>query len=113
MNSKQVLAIDKLGRHSNNFVYRLKLSEAVGGEDEVALTTSEAISKPGTVRLPAEKGQIVIRISNPQAMVNEDVRVQNEVTAIALMRQALSGSQEKGGLIPKIYGWCPSSEGLG
>lgn len=92
MNVKQVIAIDKLGRDSNNFVYRLELSRTV--DEGAAASITEEIPQPGAVRLPAGKGQVVLRISNPQAMVNEDVRVQNEVAAIALMRQVLSTFQE-------------------
>jgi hypothetical protein len=52
-----------------------------------------------------------MRISNPQALVNEEVRVQNEVAAMWLTRQALSGYELR--LVPEAYGWCPSSDDRG
>lgn len=61
--------------------------------------------------LPTDTADAVIRISNPQALVNENVRVQNEVAAMSLMRDALAGEWE--GLVPHVYGWSPSSEGRG
>lgn len=54
---------------------------------------------------------MVIRISNPQALVNEEVRVQNEVAAMSLMSQALSSYRDR--LVPNVYAWCPSSQARG
>ena len=48
------------------------------------------IGKPGTVSLPAACLSIVIRISNPQALVNHETRVENEVAAMVLMRDCAS-----------------------
>lgn len=44
-------------------------------------------------------------------MLNEDARVENEVAAMCLMREALSTYQDR--LIPNTYGWCPSNDGYG
>ena len=52
-----------------------------------------------------------MRISNPKANLNEAVRVQNEVAAMCLMRQALSTYQDR--LIPNVYAWRPSTDGYG
>lgn len=50
-----------------------------------------------------------MRISNPQALVDENIRVQNEVAAMSLMRQALSSCKDR--LISDTSAWSPSSEG--
>lgn len=70
-----------------------------------------ASNRPGTTTLPADEHHAVIRISNPQSLVNENVRVQNEVAAMSLMRNALAGEFED--LVPLVYDWAPSSEGRG
>jgi hypothetical protein len=44
-------------------------------------------------------------------MLNEDVRVQSEVAAMCLMRQALSSYKDR--LIPDTYAWCSSKNGYG
>lgn len=44
-------------------------------------------------------------------MLNEDVRIQNEVAAMCLMRQALA--PDKKTLIPNTYAWCSSMNGYG
>ncbi|EHL03113.1 hypothetical protein M7I_0805 [Glarea lozoyensis 74030] len=59
----------------------------------------------------ASATKVVIRISNPQALLNEDVRVQNEVAAMCLARQALSTYGSR--LIPHTYAWQSSEEGYG
>lgn len=107
-NLSQVEVIHGLGRDSNNFVYRLTIFKAISPPTNPTLSK---VPRPGTVGLFAEDSQVVIRISNPQAMVNADVRVQNEVAAMCLMRQALSSYRVR--LIPNIYAWCPSSRGRG
>lgn len=101
-------AIHRLGRDSNNFVYRLIISKVIS---RPAAPTLSKIPRPGTVGLPAGKIPVVIRISNPQALVNEEVRVQNEVAAMSLMSQALSSYRDR--LVPNVYAWCPSSQGRG
>ncbi|KAH8650411.1 hypothetical protein BGZ61DRAFT_469390 [Ilyonectria robusta] len=83
---RHVLQSSRLGRDSNNFVYRLKLSVS----DSLPVSPSANCRRPGTVTLPTDTADAVIRISNPQALVNENVRVQNEVAAMSLMRDALA-----------------------
>ncbi|KAK0127737.1 hypothetical protein ONS96_007251 [Cadophora gregata f. sp. sojae] len=104
---RQVLGISRLGRDSNNFAHLVELADSVCQP----ATSSPTAFKPGTSSLLAGTTKVVIRLSNPQAMLNEDVRVQNEVAAMCLMRQALSTYQDR--LIPNTYAWCPSVEGYG
>ncbi|KAK2758250.1 hypothetical protein FQN54_004095 [Arachnomyces sp. PD_36] len=102
---RQAVRISSIGRDSNNFVHLIELAESVSQP----ATSSPAALKPGSSSLPAGAGKVVIRISNPQAMLNEDVRVENEVAAMCLMREALSTYKDK--LIPDTYAWCPSTDG--
>jgi len=44
-----------------------------------------------------------MRVSNPDAMLNEEVRVQNEVAAMMLAREALASLP--GLLVPAVYDW--------
>ncbi|KAK9787636.1 putative Beta-galactosidase [Seiridium cardinale] len=63
--------------------------------------------KPGTVSLPAGASSVVVRISNPQALVNHETRTENEVAAMILMRDTLSSYSSQ--LIPEVYDWSSSS----
>lgn len=77
-----------------------------------ALSSTAAIThRPGTEVLPPDETDVVIRMSNPHALLNEEARVQNEVAAMKLMREALSGHSES--LVPRVFGWSPASEGRG
>ncbi|KAG9228693.1 kinase-like domain-containing protein [Amylocarpus encephaloides] len=104
---RQVIGISRLGRDSNNFVHLIELAESV---DQPA-TLLPTVLKPGTSSSLAGATKVVIRISNPQAMLNEDARVQNEVAAMCLARQALATYEDR--LIPNTYAWRPSVEGYG
>jgi len=52
--------------------------------------------------LLAESTPLVIRIANPEAMLNEAVRAQSEVAMMTLMHQALAGLDQN--IIPVVYG---------
>ncbi|RDL34489.1 Protein kinase-like (PK-like) [Venustampulla echinocandica] len=105
---RQVLAIRNLGRDSNNFVHLAELAESVSQP----VLSVPVLQQPGTSSLPTGTTKVVIRISHPDAMLNEDIRVQNEVAVMCLMRLALSTYQDA--LIPNVYAWSPSSaEGYG
>ncbi|KAI5859398.1 hypothetical protein GGS23DRAFT_600519 [Durotheca rogersii] len=106
---RKATAISRLGRDSNNFVYYVKLSsERIDSVSELLPLPTRS---PGTIALPADVTEVVVRISNPEAMVNEEVRVQNEVAAMSLARQALAGYDQS--LVPLVYAWSPSSGGRG
>lgn len=94
-------ALKTLGRDSNNFVYKVELAP----KDAHATANAELnkIAKPGTTPLPEDVSAVVIRISNPQALINHEVRVENEVAAMTLMRDALSSYSSK--LVPEVYDW--------
>ena len=57
--------------------------------------------------IPDGVGDFVMRISNPESMLNEKIRVQNEVAMMTLIRESLS--QYNSALVPELYGWEPPS----
>lgn len=97
----QVTALKTLGRDSNNFVYQVELAPT--DAHAIADPQLNKIAKPGTTSLPEDVSAVVIRISNPQALINHEVRVENEVAAMTLMRDALSSYSSN--LIPEVYDW--------
>jgi hypothetical protein len=68
------------------------------------------VKKPGTVALPGGTKTLVVRLSNAEANLNEAVRVENEVSAMVLMRSALRGFGRKM-IIPDVYDWQGASGG--
>lgn len=64
--------------------------------------------QPGTKPLLDDSQRVVVRLSNPDAMLNNAVRVENEVAAITLMRDALSVLPTR--IIPEVYGWNTAVE---
>ncbi|KAF4834451.1 hypothetical protein CGCTS75_v003200 [Colletotrichum tropicale] len=52
-----------------------------------------------------------MRFSDPASMLNEQIRVQNEVAVMSLAREALKHHDPS--LVPEVYGWRPFSEGVG
>jgi hypothetical protein len=50
-----------------------------------------------------------MRLSNASAGLNNQNRVQNEVAAMALAREALKPRQ----IVPAVYGWASAAEGQG
>ncbi len=78
---------------------------SIGAAQDGAAVPSPA--KPGTSPLPAGPAKLVMRLANPDAMLNETVRAQSEVATMVLMRDALSSLNPR--LVPAVYGWAPSS----
>jgi hypothetical protein len=79
----------KLGWDSNNFVYRVELAP-VGGTRAESNDERPTQQQLGTAILPSSMNEVVVRISNVEALLNEDVRVENEVAAMCLMRNAFA-----------------------
>jgi len=95
-----------LGRDSNNFVHLVDLAEAIGHDE-----TNTLASQPGTVKFVSSVIKAVVRLSNPNAMIDEEVRVENEVAAISLVQKALISYPCK--IVPKVFAWQGSKHGLG
>lgn len=53
--------------------------------------------------LPRESTKLVMRVTNPEAMLNEKVRVQGEAIMMRLMGKALAGLNDEGN-IAVMYG---------
>jgi hypothetical protein len=95
-----------LGRDSNNYVHLVHLEDA--GEH---CGHGELSRQVGTQALDLSVTKIVMRLSNPAAMLDEEVRVENEVAALALMRRALASAPRR--VVPRVYAWEPAKEGCG
>jgi hypothetical protein len=95
----EVETVTPLGRDSNNFVNLVQL-EKTDLDHDLPI-------QHGTHKLDASVAKIVVRISNTNAMLDEEVRVENEVAAITLMHRALASL--KYSPVPKIFAWKSSS----
>ncbi|KAJ5711572.1 hypothetical protein N7488_005728 [Penicillium malachiteum] len=104
---REVSSIDSLGRDSNNYAHLVSLIEAPVGSTDHAVSAP----KPGTKILPQSTQKIVVRISNPDAMLNNVVRVENEVASITLMRDVLSAFPTR--IVPDVYDWNTAAKGNG
>ncbi|KAF6816302.1 hypothetical protein CPLU01_13898 [Colletotrichum plurivorum] len=100
---RETLSIDPI-RHHNARVYGITVSEAGPNPPNTR-------AQPGVLPLPPDTTKLIVRFSDPASMLNEDIRVQNEVAVMTLARQALKPLDES--LVPLVYGWSPFSEGKG
>ncbi|KAH8800174.1 kinase-like domain-containing protein [Xylogone sp. PMI_703] len=91
----------------NNYVHLVSLVKA--SPDFIDHVVSSP--KPGTKLLPQSTKKIVVRLSNTDAMLNNAVRVENEVAAITLMQDALSRFPYR--IVPNVYDWNTAAEGQG
>lgn len=66
---------------------------------------------PGTQEIPCGLSTFVIRLTNPAAGYDDKVRVENEVAALAVDRDALRTKLPH--LVPRVFGWCSASNGQG
>lgn len=73
--------------------------------------SSSTSAQHGTVSIPHGAKEVIMRISNPAANLNEEVRIENEVAAMVLMRDALSGHGSK--IVPDVYGWGSGKNATG
>ena len=101
----EVEAVSSLGRDSNNFVSLVQLKESSLEQE----ANHDLPRQYGIHKLDPSVNRIVVRISNPGAMLDEEVRVENEVAAITLMHRALASSPYNS--VPKVFAWETSSSG--
>lgn len=91
----------------NNFVFAVHVDRS----------TSQTVrppggwEQPGTQIIPADESTFIFRLPNPISGYNDRDRIQNEVAAISLAREALQPSL--GHLIPRVYGWASAERGNG
>ena len=90
----------------NNFVHEVYLATPTPTTQSIP---ASMMKKPGIMPIPSDTQRLIFRIPNPQANMNERVRVQNEVAAMVLMRAALSATAFDKPLIPGVYGWSDNS----
>ncbi|KAH8892933.1 hypothetical protein GQ53DRAFT_685467 [Thozetella sp. PMI_491] len=102
----EVSTITPLGRAFNNFAWTVEV-----GAKSLSATPAAQPLQPGTIPIPADITKVVVRMGNPAASLNESVRVQNEVAAIQLSRDACSAYPRK--IIPDVYGWQNKTESAG
>lgn len=91
----------------NNFIYKLDLSQPASASS--FHNNPKEPPNPCTTSPPDETSTYILRMSNPQAMgINPHAsRIENEVAAMHLARQALDAYQPGlGNLILKIYTFC-------
>lgn len=87
----------------NNFIYLIE------SEPSKPLN-SDASLKPGTASLPESTTHLVMRLANATALgLNGTNRIENEVAAMSLARNALSPDH----LVPDVYGWCTTGSASG
>ncbi|KAK1848367.1 phosphotransferase enzyme family protein [Colletotrichum chrysophilum] len=91
-------------RHNNARVY------------SVSLTQAQNFPPPfnerfGASPMPPFATKVIMRFSDPASMLNEEIRVQNEVAVMSLAREVLK--QYDPSLVPEVCGWRPFSEGVG
>jgi hypothetical protein len=101
----EVGTVTPLGRDSNNFVNLVQLEKT----DLIQDTNHDLPGQHGTHKLDPSINKIVVRISNANAMLDEEVRVENEVAAITLMHRALASLTYSP--VPKVFDWetCSST----
>lgn len=98
----------KLNLLSNNTtVYMVTLKAST----KSANGRNNGASQPGTQPLPANTKEVVMRFTNPKAMLNNAVRVESEVAAMTLARDALKSLDPS--VVPLVYAWHPDSNSEG
>jgi hypothetical protein len=89
----------------NNFVYRVELSRSTSPSSQSRKVLDAPAAQPGTVAIPDSAQHVVMRLSNAAAGLNDQNRVQNEVAAMSLAREALAPRQ----IVPAVYGWASAA----
>lgn len=85
----------------NNFVYRVEISPE--------RVPDPSVTQPGTVAIPNSAQHLVMRLSNAAAGLNDDNRVQNEVAAMLIAREATVPRR----IVPAVYGWANAAKHQG
>ena len=81
----------------------------ISREDSVA--HSQAQRQPGTHSIPPGLDTFIIRLPNPISGYNDKIRVQNEVAALSIARDALQAKFPD--FVPRVYGWGSARNGHG
>ncbi|KAL9102564.1 MAG: hypothetical protein Q9163_002314 [Psora crenata] len=81
----------------NNFVYAVNISL------EGPVAHNRARRQPGTHEIPPGLDLFILRLPNPTSGYNNKIRVENEVAALSIARDALQAKFP--GFIPRVFGW--------
>lgn len=94
----------------NNFIYKVSLSSLATAEHFAAASQSR---QPCTDLPPSEGiSTVIVRLSNPRALgMNNANRVENEVAAIHLARDAIAPvGPEYTNLVPAVFAWKAATD---
>lgn len=72
---------------------------------------NQAQRQPGTHTIPPGLDTFIMRLPNPISGYNDRIRVQNEVAALSIARDALHA--EFPGLVPRVFDWGSARHGQG
>ena len=72
---------------------------------------NQAQRQPGTHTIPPGLDAFIIRLPNPISGYNDKIRVQNEVAALSVARDALQAKFP--GFVPRVFGWGSAKHGRG
>lgn len=72
---------------------------------------NQARRQPGTHTTPPGLDTFIIRLPNPVCGFNDKIRVENEVAALSIARDALQAKFP--GFIPRVFGWGSARHGQG
>ena len=75
------------------------------------VTHNQAQRQPGTHTIPPGLDAFIIRLPNPISSYNDKIRVQNEVAALSIARDALQAKFPD--FVPRVYGWGSARHGHG
>ena len=89
----------------NNFVYVVHVD--LGPSH----ATKPAQRQPGTHPIPTDIDTFIIRLPNPLSGYNDRIRVENEVAALSLARDALQANFPA--FVPRVFGWGSGQLGQG
>ncbi|KAI9654791.1 MAG: hypothetical protein M1821_005785 [Bathelium mastoideum] len=90
----------------NNFVYAVDIS-VEGRTEDYHIDPGQ----PGTQPIPSDTSRVIIRLPNLVSGYNDDVRVENEVAALSMAREALRPKLHQ--LVPRVFAWSRATEGQG
>ena len=80
--------------------------------DVEASRARDLVSRPpGTQAIPPGLDTFIVRLPNPISGYNDKFRVENEVAALSIARDALQAKFP--GLVPRVFGWGRAKPGQG
>ena len=90
----------------NNFVYVVSIDREKSQPDHRLHA-----SQPGTQKCPADLATFILRLPNPVSGYNDEVRVENEVAALSVARDALE--KKHPGVVPRVFTWQSAKDNQG